>query len=73
MSIFRFLTRIGGYSKFWFIINIIVLLLLCSLVSAATDGQNELFFKVHLLKFESDIKQHSNNKIIINFGKHDLL
>ena len=23
---------------------------------------------VHLLKFESDIKEHSNNKVIINFG-----
>ena len=24
---------------------------------------------VHLLKFKSDIKEHSNNKFIINFGK----
>jgi len=31
----------------------------------ATDVQKELFF-INLLKLESDIKEHSNNKVIIN-------
>ena len=35
-----------------------------------TDGQKECFCLVNLLKFERhrDIKKHTNNKVIINFG-----
>ena len=41
---------------------------------SATNGEGDIraegiLFLVNLLKFESDIKEDSNNKVIINLGK----
>jgi len=37
----------------------------------ATNEKKNFFVLVNLLKFESDIKGHSNNEVVINFGKQN--